>query len=285
MATRTDRLSADVIRAALHTQFVGHSITCLESVDSTNRMAKEMALTGVPEGALVIAESQRQGRGRLGRQWLAPPGTSLLMSLILRPRLTPIHSTRVTMVCALAVADAVERTTGLEARIKWPNDILLRGRKAGGILAELGVSNQELRFVIVGIGLNVNVDFDARLAQYPADAAPDTSQASLRELAMRSTSISRELGHDVSRLILLRNLLSSIERRYVALSAGHVPNQEWSERLETLGQEITVTADTEVFTGKAESVDDDGALFVRLPNGVLRRVLAGDVTLRSSSEI
>ena len=148
----------------LRTKFIGRNVSYFESVDSTNRVAKEMAKDGAPEGTLVIADSQTAGRGRLNRQWLAPPGSGLLMSLIFRPQLAPAQAARVTMISSLAVVDSIEHTTPLRAQVKWPNDIVIRGRKAGGILTELGLNKQLLDFVVVGIGLNVNVDFEDNFA-------------------------------------------------------------------------------------------------------------------------
>ena len=285
MTDVSDHLTEYNIRMSLNTRFVGQNVTYFKSVDSTNRVAKELAQNGAAEGSLVIAGSQSHGRGRLGRQWLSPPDTSLLMSVIFQPDLTPLQAARVTMVCSLAVVDAIEETTSLIVRIKWPNDIMVKGRKLGGILAELGLSQGKLSFVVVGLGLNVNVSFDDQSAEYPVDAAPNTAQASLRSLADRSTSLSQELGRNVPRLTLLSKLLTSIEKRYEALRAGHIPNPEWGERLETLGQRITVTTGTEVVVGRAEGVDENGALLLRLDNGAQTRILVGDVTLRSVSEI
>jgi BirA family transcriptional regulator, biotin operon repressor / biotin---[acetyl-CoA-carboxylase] ligase len=285
MTDVSDHLTEHNIRMSLGTQFVGQNVVYFESVDSTNRVAKELARNGAAEGTLVIAGSQSHGRGRLGRQWLSPPDTSLLMSLIFRPDLTPLQAARVTMVSSLAVVDAIEDTTALTVRIKWPNDIVVRGRKLGGILAESGFSQGKLSFLVVGLGLNVNVSFDDQSAEYPEDAAPNTALASLKRLADRSTSLSQEIGRPVPRLPLLCKLLASIENRYEALRAGHIPNAEWGGRLETLGKRVTVTAGTEVVVGKAEDVDENGALLLRLDNGEQTRILVGDVTLRSASEI
>ena len=285
MANDEDIPNVGNIRSNLRTKFIGRNVSYFESIDSTNRVAKEMAKDGAPEGTLVIADSQTAGRGRLNRQWLAPPGSGLLMSLIFRPQLAPAQAARVTMISSLAVVDAIEHTTPLRAQVKWPNDIVIRGRKAGGILTELGLNKQLLDFVVVGIGLNVNVDFEDRLPQYASDLAPDTSRASVNVLASQSTSLSVETGRHISRLTLLHNLLVALEKRYEALQAGLAPNEEWSRRLETLNRLVTVTTTDEVVTGRAEAVDTDGALIIRLADGGHARVLAGDVTLRTTPEI
>lgn len=207
------------------------------------------------------------------------------MSIVLRPPLTPLQTARATMICSLAIADTIEEMTSLRVQIKWPNDIVIGGRKAGGILSEMSLRASQLEFVIVGIGLNVNLDFRDQLRQYPADVAPDTSHASLRTLSTRSTSLSLELGHPVSRLGLLQALLLRLENRYDSLKSGLVPNNEWKQRLETIGRMVTVTGDARPISGRAEDVDEDGALILRLPDGRLTRILAGDVTLRTSVKI
>ncbi len=277
-----ESLNAENIKRNLATCYVGQNVVCFASTDSTNRVAKELARNGAAEGTLVIADSQTGGRGRLNRQWLAPAGSSLLMSVIFRPQLTPLQTMRVTMVCSLAIADAIEDLTALRVQLKWPNDIVIGGRKLAGILCELGLQANQLDFVVVGMGVNVNLDFQDELQQYPADNAPDTAQASLRSLPARSTSLSQELGQPLARLHLLRTLLPRIERRYDRLKAGWVPNDEWKQRLETLHRVVTVTNDQQRITGQAEDVDADGALLLRLPDGSVTRILAGDVTLRTS---
>jgi BirA family transcriptional regulator, biotin operon repressor / biotin---[acetyl-CoA-carboxylase] ligase len=260
---------------------VGRNVVFFAVTDSTNSRAKELAHADAPDGTLVLADCQTSGRGRLNRQWLAPRGTSLLLSLILRPTLAPTQAARVTMVCALAMADAIEAVASLPVRVKWPNDLLVNGCKVGGILTELGLNDDRVGFAIVGIGLNVNVDFGAVTTAYAPDEAPDTSQASVSSLAGTATSLSRELGRDVSRLKLLQQFLINVETRYVALQRGHTPVQEWSRRLETLGHAVTVIDAMDTITGWAEDVDADGALLLRRPDGQLVVIRAGDVSLRT----
>ena len=211
---------------------------------------------------MVVAEVQTAGRGRLDRSWWAPPGSSLLLSLLLRPSVLPLQAQRLTMVCSLAVCDAIAEVAGLQAQIKWPNDVLVAGRKVCGILTELDVLEQRLRYAIVGIGINVNVDFTG---------AP--------RLMTPATSLSSEAGRAVPRLGLLCALLASIERRYTSLCEGRSFHQEWAQRMATLGHTVHVTGATERWSGLAVAVDEDGALLVRGKDGGVRRVLAGDVTL------
>ena len=278
-----------------------HHFACL---GSTNDVARELARGGAAEGTLVIAEEQIAGKGRLGRSWWAPPCSCLLLSLIFRPPLAPAQAQRLTMIAGLACAEAVEAQTGLRPGLKWPNDLVLAGRKLAGILTELETAGERLDFAVVGIGLNVNVDF----RQQEADA----------KLCESAIGLSQALGRTVDRLALLNELLVRLERRYERLRGGQSPHDEWAERLVTLGRAVRVTTPSRVaqrswgaeeqgrgwpshlrssappppssarggrvVEGQAVGVDADGALLLRLPDGRTERVLAGDVTLRECDE-
>jgi len=292
-----DPIESFRIQAALNTQTFGRELIVLPTTGSTNDVAKDLAAQDAPEGTVVVADEQTAGRGRLARRWLAPPDTCLLCSILFRPTLPPAQAQRLTMLCSLAAADAVERVSGLKVWLKWPNDLVVKSQianrksqigksanqqigksanlqspisilhppswnKLGGILTETGVTGERLEFVVVGIGINVNVE-------------PDLLPA----LAPDATSILAEVGRPVERAALLVALLAGVERRYAALQAGENPHQEWAARLATLGQMVEVTTSTGVLTGVAESVDEDGALLLRSSDGELYRLLAGDVTL------
>ena len=262
-----EELSVASIEKGLTTTFIGRRVIYYRSTGSTNDVARELAVRGAPEGTLVIADEQTAGKGRLGRRWLAPPATSLLMSLLLRPHfLAPHQAQRLTMICSLAVVDAIVEVTGLLAAIKWPNDIVVQGKKVGGILTELGATGQRLDYAVVGLGLNVNLDFGAVEA--------------MGELAATATSLSQELGREVSRLALLWRILKNVEGRYQRLGAGELPHDEWASRLVTLHNHVIVDTPRGVVEGWAEGVDADGALILRTNCGERQRVLAGDVTLR-----
>ncbi len=257
-------LSVESIKRGLKTDLIGQRIVYYSSLGSTNELLKGLAAQGVPEGTLVIADEQTAGKGRLGRKWLAPPGTSLLLSLLFRPDLAPNQAQRLTMLCSLAIADAIEGLTGLPAGLKWPNDIFIRGRKAGGSLTESGTTGGCLDYVVVGMGLNVNLDISA-----------------LPELRGMATSLSQELGREVPRLELLWKILAGIEMRYESLRRGESPHEEWAARLINLGRQVQVTTPQGALAGWVEGVDADGALILRTPDGQRKRILAGDVTLRS----
>jgi BirA family biotin operon repressor/biotin-[acetyl-CoA-carboxylase] ligase len=256
-----DSLSATAILDGLGTEFVGRKVVYWPEVGSTNDEARRLAGEGAPEGTLVITDYQTRGRGRLDRRWVAPRGSSLLMSVIFRPGLAAHQVQRLTMICGLAVAGAIELQTGLRAGLKWPNDVVIAGGKVGGILTEIGLEGERVEFAVVGIGLNVNLD----PALLPAD------------LPMPASSLGHALGTGVARLPLLWALLSKIEERYSALRAGQSPHEEWEGRLVTLGKPVTVSGTGSILEGTAEGVDADGALLVRLADGRLEKVLAGDV--------
>jgi len=260
--SRFDRTSID---AALTTRGFGHNLLFLPRTESTNDVVKELARQGAPEGTVVVADEQTAGRGRLGRRWVAPPGTCLLCSILFRPTLAPAQANRLTMLCGLAAADAVQDVGGLQVWLKWPNDLVVGPpgqRKLAGILTETGLSGDRLEFAVVGVGINANV---------PADT--------LHRLDPRATSILAETGREVDRAALLAALLAGVEERTTRLRAGTDPRAEWSARLATLGQVVQAATPEGTITGVAEAVDEDGALLLRIADGAVHRLLAADVTL------
>jgi len=270
-------LSTRSIETALGTRRLGRPVYYFRKIHSTNEEARSLAQRGATDGTLVIADEQTAGRGRLGRQWWAPPGTCLLMSLILRPELAPAQVQRLTMIAGLSCAEAVEEETGLRPDLKWPNDLLLSGRKMTGILTELQVSGNKLDFVVVGVGLNVNVDFWHQ---------PD------QDLQSSATGLSQALGHEVDRLSLLNRFMVFMEGRYETLRSGHSPHEEWSQRLATLGKTVRVNSHLDAdgpfegsqsLLGEAGGVDADGGLLLLTDEGRIETVRAGDVTLVESN--
>ena len=267
-----DELDLSAVQAALTTQVFGRNLVVLPCTGSTNDVAKDLAAQGAPEGMVVVADEQTAGRGRLGRQWLAPPGTCLLCSILFRPDLSPAQANRLTMLCSLAAADAVTQVAGLRAALKWPNDLIISSearipksgewRKLAGVLTETSVMGERLDSVVVGIGVNVNV---------PPEALPG--------LGPGATSILAETGREVDRAALLVALLVGVEARYTRLQAGESPHVEWAARLATLGRSVAATTSQVTLIGVAEAVDEDGALLLRTPDGTLHRLVAGDVTL------
>jgi len=257
--------SADRILAGLKTGLVARNLIYLPETGSTMDEARRLAEQNAPDGTLVVTDYQTAGRGRLDRHWQAAPGSSLLLSLILRPAIASHQVQQLTMLSGLAVAEGVEAETGLPVGLKWPNDLEIGGAKVGGILAEVELSGVRVSYVVVGVGLNVNLD----------------PQQSSEPLLTRATSLSAQLGRPVARLPLLWAVLHAVEARYLALGSGTPGlHAEWARRLVTLGRMVTVSTGDSTWAGVAEDVDADGALQVRRPDGSLERILAGDVTVR-----
>lgn len=255
-----DELSAEAISGNLKTRFVGRRLVYYPSVASTMSLARQAAREGAAEGSAVVAGEQTAGKGRRNRVWRSPPG-SISLSLVLRPRAGEFGS--LVMVAALAVVSAIEAVTGLRPVIKWPNDVLINRRKVSGILIETEVGGGPKDYAVVGIGINVNL----KVADYP-------------EIAQIATSISDEVGREVSRFELLRRLLEEFERLYLAATAGTGVFDEWRARLVTLGKRVAVSCEGTRLEGVAESVAPDGSLWLRRPDGTLSRIVAGDVSLR-----
>ncbi|UCB43156.1 MAG: biotin--[acetyl-CoA-carboxylase] ligase [Dehalococcoidales bacterium] len=254
-------LSVDPITSGLETRFVGQRTLYFPSLTTTMDVARKEALVGAPEGTVVIASEQTAARGRLQRVWLTPQG-NIALSVILYPHKEYLHS--LIMVASLAVSRCIEVVTNLTPEIKWPNDILVGGKKVCGILIESDVRADRVNYAIMGIGINVNLN----VSDFP-------------EIRSTATSLSQELGEKISRLSLVRQLLKEIESYYLASSTGDTVYEQWRKRLITLGKKVQATsaAGETTFTGIAESVDRDGSLWLRLEDGSLTRVIAGDVTL------
>ncbi len=255
-------LSVSDIQGVLRTSYMGHPFAHLPSVDSTQNMVAVAGRRGEPEGFAVSADEQTAGRGRFKRTWVSPPGGSILMSVLLRP--PPEALPLVVMIAALAVRDAIARAVpDLEPEIKWPNDILLNGRKTCGILVETTRDEPTKTFSVLGMGVNVNWD-----------------TASVPEIAEVSTSLGRESGRFVPRGSVMIPLLEGLERLYEGAKQGDDILAQWRDSLVTLGRPVVVGGSDAEIAGVAEDVDETGALLVRDRLGTLHTVRAGDVTLR-----
>jgi BirA family biotin operon repressor/biotin-[acetyl-CoA-carboxylase] ligase len=261
-----DALHADDLLASLgKTAVVGRDIQVFEETTSTNDVVEKLAQDGVEEGAVVFAESQSKGRGRLGRQWISPPRSGLWFSVLLRPNMRPMAVTQMTIAAATALARAIRVQTGLAPEIKWPNDIMLRGKKAAGILTELAAELDRVKYVILGVGVNVNLS--------AADIPPE-----LRKLA---TSLKLELGRPVSRAELAVSILRELDNDYHRICSGQFEavSHEWERQCTTLGRQVDIRTGDRRWHGRAESLDKDGALLLRTQHGLLERIVGGDVTV------
>ncbi len=258
-------LEESAIRTGLTTRRIGAAIHLFQEVESTNDEAAALAGSGAADGTIIIAEAQRCGRGRMGRRWQSPTGLGLYLSVILRPPIQPAGAPVLTLMGAVAAADAIERTTGLTAALKWPNDLIVHERKVGGMLGEMAVEGSRIYHVILGIGINVNqtkADFD-------------------EELRGIASSLRIETGHPVDRTTMVRSFCESLDGWYERfLCDGMPPILEYARRrCLTLGRPVTACSGDQEVSGMAVELDGDGRLVVRDAKGALHRLLAGDVTL------
>jgi BirA family transcriptional regulator, biotin operon repressor / biotin---[acetyl-CoA-carboxylase] ligase len=272
-------LSGDLIRHKLPTRTFGQNVIHTPQTGSTNTELKQLARRGALEGTLYITEEQLVGRGRLKRDWFAPPGSSLLMSLLFRPGeiVPPAQAQRLTMLCALALADAVSMNTTIKPRLKWPNDLVWTdGKKLAGLLTEVEIEDNYLTWVVVGTGLNVNIDFNTYEPRHKAGNGD-------APLSQTATSLSMILGRNTDdlRLPILQKYLFNIEQRYKALQQGWLPHEEWRDRLLGMGQTVTlVDFEGHKHQGVMADVEENGALVLQESDGSTRVYTAGDVSLR-----
>ena len=261
-----DALLADDLLAQLgKTKVIGRDIQVFEQTTSTNDIIEKLARDGVREGVVVFAESQTRGRGRLGRKWVSPSRKGLWFSILLRPNLRPQETTQLTVAAATALRRAIVSQTGLDVEIKWPNDILIGGKKVAGILTEMSAELDRVRHVIPGIGIDVNQE----ASEFPAE---------LRKIA---TSLKIERRETVSRAALAVAILRELDEAYTRVCAGKFSEiaGEWEEHCGTIGKDVTVQIGDRKIRGRAESLDDDGSLVLRTEHGRQQRITGGDVTI------
>ena len=267
LVSAPDALHADDLLARLSgARIIGRDIQVFEETTSTNDVVEKLARDGEREGVVVFAESQTKGRGRLGRVWMSPTHKGLWFSILLRPELRPQAATQLTIASATALRRAVKSVTGILADIKWPNDLLINGKKVAGILTEMSAEPDRVRHIILGIGVDVNLE----AKEFPPE---------LRKIA---TSLRIEAGEKISRAELATAILQELEKDYARVCGGKFTAlaDEWEAGCGTIGKDVTVQMGVQQVRGRAEALDDDGALLVRTEHGHLERVIGGDVTLR-----
>ncbi len=262
MTELTALFSEDKLRTLLQPGSFGLPLHFFKTIDSTNDYAKKIAARGEPEGTLVISEEQTAGRGRMGRSWISPPGTGLWLSLILRPTFIPSQAPLLTSLAAVAVAGAIRRVTGLSAGIKWPNDIIINDRKAAGILIELSAGERFVKYLIVGIGINVNTE------DFP------------EEIHERATSLRICSGRKISRMEILISVLRELERLYSAT----IHNGDFNSILEryrswsvTIGRRITATRSGQEFSALALDITPKGGLLIKDDAGMIEELISGEI--------
>ena len=261
-----DVLHADDLLSRLgKIRIVGRDIRVFQETTSTNDIIEKLAYDGVKEGVVVFAESQTKGRGRLGRKWVSPARKGLWFSALLRPKLRPQAVTQLTIAAATALVRAIHSETGLELEIKWPNDIYLHGKKVAGILTEMNGELDTVKYVILGIGVDVNLGAN----EFPAD---------LRKVA---TSLRIELGETLDRAELAAEILRELDRDYGRIGSGQFEAlaDEFETACKTIGRDVAITVGERCLRGRAESLDADGALLLRTQHGHLERIIGGDVTV------
>jgi BirA family transcriptional regulator, biotin operon repressor / biotin---[acetyl-CoA-carboxylase] ligase len=256
----------DLLSLVQRNEIIGRDIRVFEETSSTNDVAEKLARDGVKEGVVVFAESQTRGRGRLGRKWISPPRKGLWFSVLLRPDLRPQAATQLTVVAATALLRALREQTGLVPEIKWPNDILIRGRKVAGVLTELSAELDHVKHLILGIGVDVNLT----ASEFPAD---------LRKVA---TSLKIEAGRHIQRSSLAAAILRELDRDYECIRTHRFQEiaDEWEQHCATLGRRVSIQIGERILQGHAEALDEDGALLLRTQHGRLERIIGGDVTLQ-----
>jgi BirA family biotin operon repressor/biotin-[acetyl-CoA-carboxylase] ligase len=249
-----------VIQRELKTNIIGRKIIYLPRVPSTMDFARQEAQKGASEGTVIIAEEQTEGRGRLKRKWLTPKG-NIALSIILYPTVTSLPY--LIMIASLAVLQSIEKVTGVKGQIKWPNDILIGGKKVCGILIENEVRGKKVAYSIVGIGINVELKVD-----------------DYTEIADTAVSLESKSSKDDLQTKLIKALLEAFDNLYRQLPNGKTIFKVWQNKLMTLGKKVKVQSGSQIIEGVAEGVDEGGALMIRQVDGTLARVVAGDVALR-----
>lgn len=261
-----DRLYGHELSALLKGKIFGQQVIYREKENSTNELAKELAQKGAAQGTVVIAEEQTGGKGRLGRVWYSPPGQGLWFSVILRPEINPVDASKLTLMSAVGVARTIRELTRIPAGIKWPNDVLIDQRKVCGILLEMSAEIDKINYIVVGVGVNVNLDE----AKIPA------------EIDGVAISLAEQEKLKVTRVELLAALLNNLDNLYGEFLAGKFSEIliAWKEMSVTLNRWVRVMSGSETEEGIAFDLDDDGALILMKEDGSVKRILSGDVSVR-----
>jgi BirA family biotin operon repressor/biotin-[acetyl-CoA-carboxylase] ligase len=265
LITRPDLLIPQEVERRLFTKYTGKEIYYFPELKSTNMMAKEKTLhraKGISEGTLIIAERQSAGKGRLGREWFSPAG-GIWLSIILYPQLPPSYIPRITLMTAIAVVKAIKICTQIESKIKWPNDILINEKKVCGILTEMSAELDIINWVVVGIGINVNINH----REFPEDIQENT--ISLKEVS----------GKEVLRVRIVQIFLQEFERYYESLKRREFSSilKEWKLYSHTLGRKIRVDMGERIVTGEAVNINEEGALILKKEDGELIKIISGTV--------
>jgi BirA family biotin operon repressor/biotin-[acetyl-CoA-carboxylase] ligase len=254
-------LDIDKIQKRLNSKIIGNHILGYDAVSSTNSVLRELAFEGKPEGAVVVAQTQRAGYGRLNRTWFSPRG-GLWFSIILRPKIAPSKAAKITLMTGVAIAKTLLDNYNLNARIKWPNDVLIGGKKICGILTEMRIKESEIDYILLGIGINGNFE----LLEIPD------------EIRKSTTTLKHEKKGDIDLENLFLNLLVNLDYFYHQLQLGNSKEIliKWKGFSDTLGRKVMIKTHHERFEGKALDLDESGALILEIPSGERQKIFAGD---------
>lgn len=262
---RPDVVTADEIRSCMQTQWMGSEIHFFETIDSTNNEARRLAEQGAPHGTLLVAENQESGKGRRGRSWVTPAGSAVAMSFVLRPQLPPPCASMVTLVMGLAVAKACREYCKVDAKIKWPNDVVVDGRKICGILTEMSSEIDYINYVVIGTGINTNIE------QFPP------------ELVQTAVSLHELMGRRPERAVLIAECMKYFEQYYELFERQQdlsLLKDEYNELLAGRGGIVRVLEPGNEYSGISEGINEQGELLVRREDGTVEAVYAGEVSVR-----
>ncbi|WP_270179028.1 biotin--[acetyl-CoA-carboxylase] ligase [Alkalihalobacillus sp. CinArs1] len=264
IVTRPNSLSKEEISLKLSTDFIGREIHAYSSVETTQFIAHNLAHSGIQDGAIVVADEQTKGKGRLGRSWHSPKGSGIWTSIILRPKLPPQRAPQFTLIAAVSVVQAIKKQTGLEAEIKWPNDILINGKKIVGILTELQAEADQIKSVIIGMGINVNADE----TDFPTDLTT-------------ATSLKIESGEDVNRAALLAAILNELEVLYTEYMENgfRMIKLLWESYAISLGRKIKARTLNGVIEGLAKGITEEGVLLLESSDGKTHHIYSADIEI------
>lgn len=259
----SDILLPEEIYEELNTKTMGQSVVFFDETDSTNTRARELAENGAKEGTLVIAESQSKGRGRKGRSWYTDKGEGIFLSLVLRPKLTPSEVAITTLMTAVAMVEALKSVTDADPAIKWPNDLLIGGKKICGILTELSTEMDAVNYIIVGLGININ----SREENFPEE---------IKDIA---TSLYMETGVKYHRKDITKRFLESFEYYYEILNRRDFGTilDAWKANSDTIGRRVEIDIFDRKITGMVEDIESSGELKVLTDDGDIERIISGDV--------
>jgi BirA family biotin operon repressor/biotin-[acetyl-CoA-carboxylase] ligase len=263
-----DSLMPQEIKESITTEVIGQNLTFLEQVDSTNLYAKKIAEGSFAEGTVIIADEQLQGKGRMGRSWTSPKGKGIWMTIMLKPKICPADAAKITLITACAVCQAIEDICGIYPKIKWPNDIVLNGKKLCGILTEMSAEMDEINYLIVGIGINVNLE----LEDFP------------EELKAIATSIKIEKGDSIKRKELAAAIINKFESYYkVFIKTGSIKDfiNEYKKKSAILDKEVRVISSNQEVQGIVVDISEEGQLTLKLEDGSIKQLISGEVSVRA----